>query len=131
MSDTAGVVEQVEVEAASMRVQPPTPARLVATGEPTSAVVEQLLSALRKGEITSKFAREVLVRALPPAKPTVRVPLPAIVDAASYAAACRRIMRASATGRVAPSDAAVLLRNAKATFDATRADQRARLLDRR
>jgi hypothetical protein len=60
----------------------------------------------------------------------VRLPLPAIVDAASYAAACRRIMRANSTGKIAPADASILLRNAKATFDATRADQRAQLLRR-
>jgi len=112
-------------------IEPSTPARLVATSEPAAAVVEALLGALRKGEITSKLAREVLVRVLPPSRRTVRLPLPAIVDAASFAAACRRIMRASAIGKIAPADASILLRNAKATFDATRADQRSRLLGRR
>jgi len=113
-----------------MQVQPPTPARLVATGEPTSAVVEQLLSALRKGEITSKFAREVLVRALPPSRRTVRVALPKITDAESYAAATQRILRAAATGKLAPADAVVMMRAAKGAYEAVRAAERARLLRR-
>ena len=129
MSDAAG--ETLDLgEAKATVIEPPVPARLTATGEP-AALVEQLLAALRRGEISQRVGREVLVRLLPPSRRTVRLPLPAIVDAASFAAACRRIMRASATGKIAPADASILLRNAKATFDATRADQRSRLLGRR
>jgi hypothetical protein len=102
--------------------------RLVPAGQPAGPVIEALLTALRQGAISPKLGREMLIRLVPPAKPTVRLRLPAITDAASFAKASRLIMRASATGKVAPADAAVLLRNAKTTFEATRAEQRARLL---
>jgi hypothetical protein len=106
--------------------RPPAPARLVAPGEPAGAAVAAVLQAVGEGKITPKLAREVPVRLIPPAKPTVRLRLPAIVDGASYAAACRRIMRASATGKIAPGDAVLLMRGAKAAWDTARAEQRQR-----
>ena len=109
-------------------MKPPAPPRLVADGEP-AAVVEALLGALHRGDITSKFAREALVRLVPAAKPTVRLRLPQIVDAASYAQHAGTSW-ASTSGRVSPSDAATLLRNASATFKAVLIANRARPLIR-
>jgi hypothetical protein len=113
--------------AAGVLVEPPAPTRLIASSEP-AALVEQLLGALRRGEISQRVGREVLVRLLPPNRRSIQLKLPRIVDAQSYAKACRRIMSATTSGKITPSDGAVLLRNAKAVFDATRADQRVRLL---
>ena len=126
MANTAHVESPGEAAVVTRR---PVPSRLVAPGEP-AAVVEALLGALHRGEITSKFAREALVRLVPAAKATVHLRLPQIVDAKSYARACRHIMKASSTGRVNPSDAATLLRNAKATFQAVAAANRTDFLTR-
>jgi hypothetical protein len=125
MSDTATIVEPSE----GVVVERPD-VRLVPAGQPAGPVIEALLTALRQGTISPKLGREMLIRLVPPAKPTVRLRLPAITDAASYAKVCRLVMRASATGKIAPADAVVMMRAAKATFDATRADQRAQLLGR-
>ena len=97
-----------------------------ATAPAAIATIENLQAAVQRGEITAKFAREALVRLIPPAKPTVRLALPAITDAASYAAACRVVMAAAADGRIAPADATQLLRAAKATFEAVRVFERTR-----
>ena len=118
-----GIVEPGE---AAVVVAPPAPARLVVAGEPATTVIEGLLAALHRGEITSKVMRELVVRLAPPARPMVRLPLPAIVDATSYAKACRRIMAASTSGKITPGDAATLLRNAKATWSAAVAAARQR-----
>jgi hypothetical protein len=89
------------------------------------ATIEGLQAAVQRGEITAKFAREALVRLIPPAKPPmVRLALPPITDVASYAAACRAVMAAAGEGRIAPSDTTQLLRAAKATFEAVRVFQR-------
>ena len=88
--------------------------------------IENLQAAVQRGEITAKFAREALVRLIPPAKPTVRLALPAITDAGSYAEACRAVMAAAGEGRIAPTDATQLLRAAKATFEAARLVERTR-----
>ena len=88
------------------------------------ATIENLQAAVQRGEITAKFAREALVRLIPPAKATVRITLPAITDAASYAEACRVVMAAAGEGRIAPSDATQLLRACKMSFEAARTFQR-------
>jgi hypothetical protein len=81
------------------------------------ATIEGLQAAVQRGEITAKFAREALVRLIPPAKPPmVRLALPPITDVASYAAACRAVMAAAGEGRIAPTDATQLLRAAKAQY---------------
>jgi hypothetical protein len=90
------------------------------------ATIEGLQAAVQRGEITAKFAREALVRLIPPAKPTVRLALPPIVDAASYAEACRAVMAALAEGRIAPADAPPLLRACKMSFEAARVFERTR-----
>ena len=105
---------------------PPAPARLVPAGQPAGKVIETLVAAIGRGKISPKLGREMLVRLVPPAKATVRLRLPPIVDAESYAAATRKIMAATAAGRIAPADAAALLRNAKATYEATRVAARMR-----
>jgi hypothetical protein len=97
-----------------------------ATAPAAIATIENLQAAVQRGEITAKFAREALVRLIPPAKPTVRLALPPITDAGSYAAACRVVMAAAAEGRIAPTDATQLLRAAKATFEAVRVFERTR-----
>jgi hypothetical protein len=109
-----------------MQVRPPA-TRLVAASEP-AALVEQLLGALRRGEVSQRVGREVLVRLLPPSRRSVQLKLPRIVDAESYAAACRRIMSATTSGKITPNDGAVLLRNARATYQASREAARVRLL---
>jgi hypothetical protein len=115
MSDITTVMESAE----TADVQPPTPSRLVAASEPAGTVVESLLAALRRGEITSKFAREVLVRALPPSKRTVQIKgLPKVVDARSYARAAQRVAAAAASGEIAPEDAATMMRVLKGAFEA-------------
>lgn len=122
--DDIDIVEPVEAG----EVQPPAPVRLVAHGEPAAAVIDGLLTALRRGEITNKVMRELVVRLAPPARPMVRLRLPPIVDGASYTRTCRRIMSASTSGKITPGDAAVLMRN-KATWQAVQAEhwQRFRL----
>jgi hypothetical protein len=120
------VMDDNGFEPADAEVQPPVAARLDVPGEPAGVVVEALLGALHRGEITSKFAREALVRLVPAAKPTVRLRLPRIVDAASYAAVTQRIMKASSTGKIAPGDAATLLKNARSVYQAVSAANRAR-----
>ena len=89
------------------------------------ATIEGLQAAVQRGEITAKFARDALVRLIPPAKPPMaRLALPPITDAGSYAEACRMVMAAAGVGRIAPTDATALLRAAKATFEAVRVFQR-------
>ena len=91
------------------------------------ATIEGLQAAVQRGEITAKFAREALVRLIPPAKPPmVQLALPPITDAGSYAEACRMVMAAAGEGRIAPADATQLLRAAKATFEAARLFERTR-----
>jgi len=122
MSDAAGeTLDLGEV------LEPPAPARLVATGEP-AALVEALLAALHRGEITSKVMRELVVRLIPPAKPTVKIRLPRIVDSRTYALACQRITAAAAAGRIAPGDASIMMRVAKSAHESLRVAARARLL---
>ena len=121
MDDVTDVVEPIEAAEAE---QPDV--RLVPAGQPAGAVIEALLTALSQGKVSPKLGREMLVRLVPPARPMVRLRLPPIVDSASYARACRRIMSASTSGKIAPGDAAVLLRNAKATFAAACAAARTR-----
>jgi hypothetical protein len=108
------------VEAADVR--PTVPVRVTATGEPAGAAVE----AVRDGQITSKLAREVLVRLIPPAKPTVKLPLPTIRDARSFKVANQAVMRAAAAGKIAPSDAILMQRGLKATWQAVQAEMRNR-----
>jgi hypothetical protein len=123
-------VNETALELPEGAVVEPPDVRLLPANQPAGPVIEALLTALRQGTISPKLGREMLIRLVPPAKATVRLRLPPITDAASFARACRLIMRANATGKITPADAAVLLRNAKATFEATRAEQRMRLLGR-
>jgi hypothetical protein len=88
------------------------------------AVVEALQAAVEQGRLSPKLGREMLIRLVPPKKATVSLALPAIVDAGSYAAACRAVLAAAGEGRIAPTDATQLLRAAKATFEAVRVFQR-------
>jgi hypothetical protein len=88
------------------------------------AVVEALQAAVEQGRISPKLGREMLIRLVPPKKATVRLALPAIVDAGSYAEACRVIMAAAGEGRIAPTDATQLLRACKMSFEAARVGQR-------
>jgi hypothetical protein len=125
MSDTVGVVEPAE----SVVVERPD-VRLVPAGQPAGPVIEALLTALRQGTISPKLGREMLIRLVPPAKPTVRLPLPKITDAESYAAATQRILKAAAMGKIAPADAVVMMRAAKGAYEAVRAAERVRLLHR-
>ena len=122
MSESAVVVEPAE----ATLIEPPD-VRLVPAGQPAGPVIEALLTALRQGTISPKLGREMLVRLVPPAKPTVKLKLPRIVDSASYALACQRITAAAAAGRVAPGDAAILLRMAKGTHESLREVAKARL----
>ena len=121
MSDVITVEPGEDVQA-----QPSVASRLIPAGQPAGQVIETLVAAIGRGTISPKLGREMLVRLVPPAKAAVRLALPKITDAASYAAATQRIMRASSTGKISPADAAVLLRNAKATFQAVSAANRAR-----
>ena len=81
---------------------------------------------MRPGLIVRMELTGAEVQLVAPAKATVRLRLPSIVDAESYAAVTRKIMAATAAGRIAPADAAVLLRNAKTTYEAVRVAARAR-----
>jgi hypothetical protein len=100
------------------------PAQVIPAEPSPLAVVEALQAAVEQGRISPKLGREMLVRLVPPKKATAQVNLPAITDAASYAAACRAIMAAAGEGRIAPTDATALLRAAKATFEAVKLFQR-------
>jgi hypothetical protein len=91
-------------------------------------VIEALVAAIGRGAISPKLGREMLVRLVPPAKATVKLRLPPIVNAVSYAAAARKIMAATAAGRISPGDAATLLRNARLVHEAVRAAARARIV---
>ncbi len=111
----------------TMTMKPPVPTRLAAAGgEPAGTTVEAVLAAVREGKITSKLAREVLVRLIPPAKPTVTLRLPVVRDARSYAAATQAVVRAAAAGKIAPSDAVLLQRGLKVAWEATRSAARQR-----
>ena len=102
-------------------------ARAIVPAEPSPvAVVEALQAAVEQGRISPKLGREMLIRLVPPKKATVRLDLPAIVDAGTYAAASQLVLRAAAEGRIAPSDTTQLLRAAKATFEAVRLFERTR-----
>src|SRR5688572_5187414 len=102
--DDIDTIEPVE----DASVQTSVPVRVTATGEPAGAAVEAVLAAVRDGQITSKLAREVLVRLIPPAKPVVKLRLPAIRDARSFKVANQAVMRAAAAGKIAPSDAILM-----------------------
>jgi hypothetical protein len=115
----------------SPRRQPPEPGSDLVTVDRHAAApaaiatIENLQAAVQRGEITAKFAREALVRLIPPAKPPmVRLALPPITDAGSYAEACRVVMAAAGEGRIAPTDATQLLRAAKMAYEAVRVYQR-------
>jgi hypothetical protein len=115
----------------STRLQPSEPGSDLVTVDRHAAApaaiatIEKLQAAVQRGEITAKFAREALVRLIPPAKPPMaRIELPVITDAASYAEACRAVMAATADGRIAPADATQLLRACKMSFEAARVFQR-------
>ena len=91
------------------------------------AAVEALKTAVQRGEITSKLAREALVRVLPPARaPRARIEMPPVVDAPSYAAAAQLVLQAAGAGQLAPGDALTLLRLAKITHEAHRLVERTR-----
>jgi hypothetical protein len=91
------------------------------------AIVEDLKAAVLRGELTSKLARELLVRLAPPARvPRMPLELPEVVDAQSYAAATKVVLRAAAAGQLAPGDALTLLRLAKVTLEAHRLAARSR-----
>jgi hypothetical protein len=122
MTDGNDIVEPVDDAGA----QPTVPVRVTATGEPAGAAVEAVLAAVRGGQITSKLAREVLVRLIPPAKPTVKLRLPTIRDARSFRLANQVVMRAAAAGKIAPSDAILMQRGLKATWQAVQAEMRNR-----
>lgn len=129
---TAG--EAVLIEAStpqeqSTREQKQRPPRLVPAGQaagPAGPVIETLVAAIGQGTISPKLAREMLVRLVPPAKATVRLTLPRIVDAASHAEACRRITAAAAAGKIAPADATALLKIVRMAWTAQRDADRER-----
>jgi hypothetical protein len=104
----------------------PVAAQIVPAEPSPVAVVEALQAAVEQGRISPKLGREMLIRLVPPKKATVRLELPVIRDAASYAEACRMVLAAAADGRIAPVDATQLLRAAKATFEAVRVAERTR-----
>jgi len=91
------------------------------------AIVEDLKAAVLRGELTSKLARELMVRLAPPARaPRARLELPPVVDAPSYAAAAQLVLQAAGAGQLAPGDALTLLRLAKITLEAHRLVERTR-----
>jgi hypothetical protein len=105
---------------------PPKPPRLVPVGQPAGPVIETLVAAIGRGTISPKLGREMLVRLVPPAKPMVKLALPAIVDAVTYTAATQKIMKAIAAGKIAPADGILMLRAAKSTYEAARLAARTR-----
>jgi hypothetical protein len=91
------------------------------------AIVEDLKAAVLRGELTSKLARELLVRLAPPARvPRMPLELPEVVDAQSYAAASQLVLQATAEGRLTANDGLALLRLAKGTLEAHRTAERTR-----
>jgi len=92
------------------------------------ATVRAVLTAVRQRKLSGKLARELLVRVAPPARATVSVALPKIVDAASHAAAQAAILEAVSSGRVPPAEGKALGDVARRTFEAVKLAQRARLL---
>ena len=112
------------IEAAEVR--PPAAARLVAPGQSPGDVVQALLGAIQRREVNQKLGRELLIRLVPPSKATIRLRLPVVRDAASYATASQAVMSAAAAGKIAPSDAVLMQRGLKAAWDATRAAARER-----
>jgi hypothetical protein len=123
------VTDLAETMAAAPRgpAQMLAPMQLVHAGEP-SALIQSLLAAVHRGEITSKVMREIVVRLIPPAKPVVKIRMPKITNGSSYAEACQRIAAAAAAGRITPRDASIMMRVAKAAHESLRAAARARLL---
>lgn len=127
---TAG--EAVLIEASAPQAQSTIqgreqrPPRLVPAGQAAGPVIETLVAAIGQGTISPKLAREMLVRLVPPAKATVRLPLPRIVDAASHAEACRRITAAAAAGKISPADATALLKIVRMVWTAQRDADRER-----
>ncbi len=112
MSDATDIAAVEE----TTTMKPPVPTRLAAAGgEPAGTAVEAVLAAVREGKITSKLAREVLVRLIPPAKPPVTLRLPVVRDAKFYAAVTQAVLRADTAGKIAPSDAILLQRGIKVT----------------
>jgi hypothetical protein len=91
------------------------------------AIVEDLKAAVLRGELTSKLARELMVRLAPPARaPRPQLELPEISSAESFAEATKVVLRAAAAGQLAPGDALTLLRLAKITLEAHRLVERTR-----
>jgi len=101
-----------------------------ADGAPMGAVatVRAVLTAVRQKKLPAKLAKELLVRVAPPARAAVTVDLPAIVDAASHAAAQAAILEAVSSGRVPPVEGKALGEVARRAYEAVRIAQRARLL---
>lgn len=125
----AVLIEAPAPQAQSIQGREQRPPRLVPAGQaagPAGPVIETLVAAIGQGTISPKLAREMLVRLVPPAKATVRLPLPKIVDAASHAEACRRIAAAAAAGKIAPADAAALLKIVRMAWTAQRDADRER-----
>jgi hypothetical protein len=112
----------------SNRALEPTEPKVVATDQMTpQAIVEALLGAMKRGEITSKFAVMALVRLAPARRPVVSVPgLPPIRDSSSFAEACAHVVAEVGAGRVAPADALQLLKAFKMTHAALKDAARAR-----
>lgn len=122
----AVLIETSMPQAQATQKREQRPPRLVPAGQPAGLVIETLVAAIGRGEISPKLGREMLVRLVPPAKATVRLPLPRIVDAASHAEACRRITAAAAAGKIAPADAAALLKIVRMAWTAQRDADRER-----
>jgi hypothetical protein len=93
-----------------------------ADGAPAEAVatVRAILTAVRQKKLSAKLAKELVMRVVPPARATVRVTLPKIVDAATHADAQALILAAVTSGRISPSEGRQLSELASRTYDAVK-----------
>jgi hypothetical protein len=99
---------------------------LTLAGRAPVDIAATLQAAVEQSHILPKLWRELLIRLVPPKRPTVVIDLPKITGPEAYLTACQRVLEAVATGQLAPADAATVLRMAKTTLEAARLVERTR-----
>jgi hypothetical protein len=99
--------------------------------EDAAWLLHAILSATKRRVISEPFAARLLDRILPKAvaarpRPTVRLDLPKVVDAASYAEAQAGVLRAVAAGELSPAEAKTVSDVLGRTWEAVRVVERYR-----
>jgi hypothetical protein len=106
------------------------PTRLVPAGRPAGPepVIEALVAAIDRGRIQSQARARDVDQAGPAGQGGRRSGYRPLSIRESHAAAARKIMAATAAGRISPGDAATLLQNAGLAHEAGKAAARARII---